>query len=108
MNTVNPTDESTPENGEAPYQLSLFVTGASVNSVRAITNLKQLCETYLPGRYALEVIDVHQQRDIAEQHQIIALPLLIKRLPLPERRLIGDMSNTEKVLQGLGLAVPFA
>lgn len=86
-----------------PYQLRLFVAGASINSMRAITNLKFICETYLPGRYSLEVIDVHQQKQYAEQEQIIALPLLIKRLPLPERRLIGDMSDTQKVLNGLGL-----
>lgn len=87
-----------------PYQLRLFVAGASINSVRAITNLKQICETYLAGRYSLEVVDVHQQKKLAEQYQIIALPLLIKHLPLPERRLIGDMSDTAKVLQGLGLS----
>ncbi|MEZ0485212.1 circadian clock KaiB family protein [Fibrella aquatica] len=86
-----------------PYQLSLFVAGASVNSTRAITNLKHLCETYLPGQYSLEVIDVHQQKQAAETQQIIALPLLIKHEPLPERRLIGDMSDTNKVLKGLGL-----
>ncbi len=86
-----------------PYQLRLFVAGASINSMRAITNLKLICETYLAGQYSLEVIDVHQQKQYAEQEQIIALPLLIKRLPLPERRLIGDMSDTQKVLSGLGL-----
>lgn len=87
-----------------PYQLSLFIAGASFNSTRAITNLKQLCETYLPGQYTLEVIDVHQQKQVAERQQIIALPLLIKQRPLPVRRLIGDMSDTEKVLRGLGLS----
>ncbi|MBO0947941.1 circadian clock KaiB family protein [Fibrella forsythiae] len=86
-----------------PYQLRLFVAGASVNSIRAITNVKHLCETYLAGQYWLEIIDVHQQKQLAEQQQIIALPLLVKRLPLPERRLIGDMSDTEKVLKGLGI-----
>lgn len=91
-----------------PYQLQLFVAGASVNSVRAITNLRHLCETHLPGQYALEVVDVHQQRDLAERQQIIALPLLIKRFPLPERRLIGDMSDTERVLRGLGVTPPSA
>ncbi|GAB2604441.1 circadian clock KaiB family protein [Spirosoma areae] len=97
------TEANHPDDGQ-PYQLHLFVTGASVNSVRAITNLKHLCETYLAGKYSLEVIDVYQQKDVAEQEQIIALPLLIKRQPLPERRLIGDMSDTEKVLKGLGLS----
>ena len=85
------------------HQLSLFVAGASPNSIRAITNLKHLCETYLAGCYRLEVIDIYQQKELAEQQQIIALPLLIKHLPLPERRMIGDMSDTGKVLKGLGL-----
>ncbi len=91
--------------GEAPpYELRLFVTGASANSVRAIVNLRRICETYLPGRYSLEVIDVHQQRLLAEQEQLIALPLLVKYAPYPERRLIGDLSDTEKVLRGLGIS----
>ena len=81
----------------------LFVTGASMNSTRAISNLKNICEEYLKGRYELEIIDVYQQPLIAEQEQLIALPLLIKKAPGVERRLIGDMSNKEKVLKGLGL-----
>jgi circadian clock protein KaiB len=85
------------------YRLKLFITGASPNSSRAITNLNMICETYLKDRYKLEVIDVYQQPLIAEYEQIIALPLLIKSSPKPERRLIGDMSDTEKVLRGLGL-----
>lgn len=94
----NPDEEEPP-----PYHLQLFVAGASANSVRAITNLKQICEAHLAGRYSLEVIDVHQQKQRAELEQLIALPLLIKRSPLPERRLIGDLSDTTKVLTGLGL-----
>lgn len=86
------------------YVLRLFVTGASSNSIRAIINLKQICETYIKGKYLLEIIDVYQQKTIAESEQIVALPLLIKRSPLPQRRLIGDMSDTHKVLRGLGLA----
>ena len=85
------------------YILSLYITGATPNSVRAITNIKQLCEEHLKGRYSLQIIDVYQQGAVAEQEQLIALPLLIKRAPLPERRMIGDLSNTEKVLKGLGL-----
>jgi len=103
----HPNDDNSATGGQddkqMPYQLSLFVAGASINSIRAITNLKQLCETYLAGRYNLEIIDIHQQRIFAEQQQIIALPLLIKHRPLPERRMIGDMSDTERVLKGLGL-----
>jgi len=86
------------------YILRLFVTGASPNSSRAITNLKEICETHLKGNYKLEIVDVYQQPLIAENEQIIALPLLIKKSPSPERRLIGDMSDIEKVLRGLNLS----
>ena len=86
------------------YVLRLFITGVSVNSVRALTNVKHICETRLAGRYSLEIIDVYQQREIAEQEQLIALPMLIKDLPLPVRRLIGDMSDTKLVLTVLGLS----
>src|SRR4051812_24806518 len=79
------------------YVLRLFVTGASSNSLRAISNLKEICETYIKGKYSLEITDVYQQRSIAETEQLIALPLLIKTQPLPKRRLIGDMSDTAKV-----------
>jgi circadian clock protein KaiB len=86
------------------YVLRLFVTGASVNSVRAISNLRHICETYIHNNYSLEVIDVYQEKTTAEKEQIIALPLLIKSFPLPERRLIGDMSDTQRVLKGLGIS----
>jgi circadian clock protein KaiB len=85
------------------FVLRLFVTGASPNSTRAISNLKNICEEYLPGRYELEIIDVYQQPLTAEREQLIALPLLIKKAPGMERRLIGDMSNKQKVLKGLGI-----
>lgn len=88
---------------KAAFVLRLYVTGASPNSVRAIANLKEICEKYLAGRYSLEVIDVYLQPEVAQQEQIIALPLLIKKFPLPERRFIGDLSDTEKILKGLGL-----
>ena len=90
-------------NDRQVYVLRLFVTGASPNSTRAIANLKQICETYLKGRYELQITDVYQQPLIAQSEQIIALPLLIKKSPSPERRLIGDMSDTGKVLKGLGI-----
>ena len=86
------------------YRLRLFVTGATPNSSRAISNLKEICETYLKGKYELEIIDVYQQPLIAEDEQIIALPVLIKKFPFPERRLIGDMSDLNKVLKGLSIA----
>ncbi len=85
------------------FILRLFVTGASPNSRRAVSNLKNICEEYLKDRYELEIIDVYQQPLYAESEQIIALPLLIKKAPGMERRLIGDMSNKQKVLKGLGI-----
>jgi circadian clock protein KaiB len=85
------------------YVLHLFVAGASPNSSRAIANLKEICEIHLKGRYSLEVIDVYQQIEKARQESLVALPLLVKRLPLPQRKLIGDLSDRPKVLKGLGL-----
>ncbi len=87
----------------ARHVLRLYVAGASTNSVRAIANLKAICEQYLAGQYDLEIIDVHKDNNSVETEQIIALPLLIRLSPAPRRRLIGDMSDTLKVLRGLGL-----
>ena len=86
-----------------PYIFRLYVTGASPNSSRAITNLKLFFEKFLPSHYELQIIDVYQQPQIAKTVEIIALPLLIKKSPLPERRLIGDMSDTAKILKSLDL-----
>lgn len=85
------------------YVLRLYVAGVTPNSLRAIANLKHLCEELLQGRYTLEVIDLYQQPELAEGEQIVAAPTLIKELPLPLRRVIGDMSNRERVLVGLDL-----
>jgi circadian clock protein KaiB len=85
------------------YVLRLFITGATPNSLRAVANIKRICDEHLKDEYSLEIIDVYQQHAIAEEEQLVALPLLIKKQPLPERRFIGDLSNTEKVLKGLGL-----
>jgi circadian clock protein KaiB len=85
------------------YILRLYITGTTNRSVLAITNLKKICEEYLEGRYELEVIDLYQMPRLAKDEQIIAAPTLIKKLPLPFRRIIGDMSNKEKVLLGLDL-----
>ena len=93
------------KNGMPEYQLKLFVSGASPNSVRAINNLKFICESYLKEKYTLEIIDVHQDTSLAQKEQMVALPLLIKKFPVPERRMVGDMSNTEKVLNGLGIII---
>jgi circadian clock protein KaiB len=90
---------------EIEFALKLFIAGATPNSLRAITNIQKILGTYLSGRYTLNIIDVRQEPAIAKEEQIIALPLLIIKQPLPERRLVGDMSNTEKVLQGLGITI---
>jgi circadian clock protein KaiB len=85
------------------YILRLYVAGLTPKSADAITNIKRICEENLKGRYALDVIDLYQQPQLAQGEQIIAVPTLIKRFPAPLRRIIGDMSNTERVLVGLDL-----
>src|SRR5690348_14761899 len=85
----------------AKYILRLYVTGSTMRSLRAITNLKKLCEEHLPDDYDLEVIDIYKNPNAAREEQIVAAPTLIKRLPRPLRRFVGDMSNTEKLLVGL-------
>ena len=89
--------------GSDAYIFRLYITGASPNSTRAITNLKYFFEKYLKVPYDLQIIDVYQQPHVAQTVDIIALPLLIKQSPLPERRLIGDMSDTDKILKSFNL-----
>ena len=88
---------------EEVYALKLYITGAAPSSARAISNLKIILQEYLKGKYELEIIDVYQQPLKAQNEQIIALPTLVKSFPLPKKRLVGDMSNTDKVLLGLGI-----
>jgi len=85
------------------YVLKLYVTGATERSLRAIANLKAVCEQYLKGRYHLEVVDIYRRPELLSRDQIVAVPTLIKKLPLPLRLLVGDLSRTEQVLQGLDL-----
>lgn len=85
------------------YILQLFVAGILPNSTRAIVNIKAICEKHLKGRYELEVIDIYQQPALALKEDVLAIPLLIKKFPRPEQRFIGDLSDTEKVLEGLNL-----
>jgi circadian clock protein KaiB len=87
----------------AKYVLRLYVTGMTPKSTQAIANVQKLCEKHLPGRYELKVIDIYQQPKLAKGEQIIATPTLIKKLPLPLRRLIGDMSDMERFLVGIDL-----
>jgi len=85
------------------FILRLYVSGATSQSTLAIVNIKKICDDHLHGRYALEVIDIYQELELAKRDEVIAVPTLIKRCPVPLRRLIGDMSNTERVLDGLGI-----
>lgn len=95
--------QTTAHKSRDKYMLSLYITGSTSLSVMAISNLKKICEEYLEGKYELEVIDLYKNPLLAKEEQIIAAPTLIKKLPLPFRRIIGDMSNEEKVLMGLDL-----
>ncbi len=85
------------------YLLRLYVTGTTSRSVKAIENIKKICEEHLKGRYELEVIDLYLRPDLAQKEQIIAAPTLVKKLPVPLRRIIGDLSGTDRVLVGLDL-----
>ena len=89
--------------GKEKYSLRLYVAGTTPRSVAAVANIKKICEEYLQGRYDLEVIDIYQQPTLAKGEQIIAAPTLIKKLPLPLRRFIGDMADRERILVGLDL-----
>ncbi len=85
------------------YVLRLFVTGTTMRSARAIANLRRVCEERLRGEYDLEVIDIYMHPDAAKDYQIVAAPTLVKMLPLPLRRIIGDLEDEERVLAGLDL-----
>ena len=85
------------------YVLRLYVAGMTPKSTRTVADVKKICDEYLAGRYELEVIDIYQQPHLAKGEQIIAAPTLIKKLPLPLRKVIGDMSDKEKFLVGIDL-----
>ena len=89
----------------AKYVLRLYIDGSTLKSGLAVKNIKQVCEEHLDGRYNLEIIDICQQANLARDEQIVAVPTLIKRLPRPLRRLIGDLSDHNKVLFGLDLKI---
>jgi len=91
------------EDTSGRYLLRLFVTGSTPRSTRAIKNMREICETHLQGRYDLEVIDIYQEPEAAFCQQVIAVPTLIKLVPGPLRRIIGDLSETEKILHSLDL-----
>ena len=94
-------DADTPQ---GPYKLRLFITGSTPRSTRAIENMRRICAENLEGRFDLEVVDVYQNPEATKELQIIATPTLVKILPEPLRRIIGDLSDRERVLAGLDLA----
>ncbi len=96
-------EQSLQDAGSERYVLRLYITGITPKSTQAIRNIKKICEENLKGRYELEIIDIYQQPALAREEQIIAAPALIKKLPVPLRRLIGDMSDKERILVGLDL-----
>lgn len=85
------------------WELRLYVAGQTVNCVRAFSNLKQLCETHLAGKYRIEVIDLLKKPQLARGDQILAIPTLVRKLPVPVRKIIGNLSDTGRVLVGLDL-----
>ena len=95
-----------PASSEAEYLLHLYITGATPNSMRAVRNIKEICEQHLTGRYELLIIDIYQQPDLAQREQIVAAPTLIRVRPLPRRQLVGDLSNRDAVLISLGVPRP--
>jgi len=91
------------EAGKQKYVLRLYVAGITPKSSEAIENITQICEANLKGRYDLQIIDIYQQPTLAKGEQIIAAPTLIKKLPLPLRKFIGNLADTEKIIVGLDL-----
>jgi circadian clock protein KaiB len=89
---------------EPRYELQLFLTGTTPRSLRALQNIRRVCETYLEHRYSLKVVDIYQQPAVARCEQLVVAPTLVKRSPPPVRRLVGDMRDLAKVLRGLDLA----
>lgn len=88
---------------EEKYILKLYIAGSTPRSTQAIMSIRKICEENLKGRYELEIIDIYQQPVLAKGEQIVATPTLIKKLPAPLRKVIGDLSNTERILVGLDL-----
>jgi circadian clock protein KaiB len=88
------------------WQLRLYVAGQTPKSLTAFSNLKKICENHLEGRYVIEVIDLLEQPQLSKGDQILAIPTLVRKLPVPVRKIIGDLSDTERVLVGLDLRPP--
>ena len=101
--TTEKFEEALAHSKREKYVLRLYITGMTPRSTQAIENIRKICEAHLQGRYELEIIDIYQKASLSQGEQIIAAPTLIKKLPLPLRRLVGDLSNEERVLLGLDL-----
>jgi circadian clock protein KaiB len=97
------TEENAVDDGSTEFNLRLYVAGQTPKSLAAIANLKRICEENLAGRYKIEVIDLVETPQLAAGDQIVAIPTLVRRLPPPLKRMIGDLSNSEKVIVGLDL-----
>jgi circadian clock protein KaiB len=95
----------TADSGET-WDLRLYVTDQSPNSVRAVENLRRLCEEHVPGRYRIEVVDLRENPRLAADDQILAVPTVVRRLPEPIRKFVGDLSDTERLLVGLQVRAP--
>jgi circadian clock protein KaiB len=92
-----------PDDFNESWNMRLYVAGQTPKSLRALTNLKRICEDYLSGKYHIEIIDLLEHPQLASSDQILAIPTLVRKLPPPLRKIIGDLSNTERVLVGLNL-----
>ena len=93
-----------PENPEQPNRFRLYVVDRTAKSVTAYRNLKALCEERFPGRYEIEVVDLHENPGLAKRDNVVAIPTVVKIEPKPEKRVVGDLSNTERASHGLSLA----
>ncbi len=96
-------DRAASQNDKDKWELRLYIAGQSAKSVTAIANLKRICEEHLHGRYTIEVVDLLEHPQLARGEQIVALPTLVRKLPVPIRHIVGDLSNTERALVGLQL-----
>ena len=99
--------ESGADSGTAEFwELRLYVTGQSPNSIRAIENLRRTCEEHMPGRYRIEVVDLLENPKLAVNDQILAVPTVVRKLPVPIRKIVGDLSDTDRLLVGLQVRIP--
>ena len=105
-NSTSPESEEAQPAGGSPgfWDLRLYIAGQTPRSVAAVANLKRICEQHFPGKYRVEVVDLMANPALARQHQILAIPTLVRQLPAPARKIIGDLSRTDRVLVGLDFA----